>query len=199
MRSKQQVVSDFRRGEIIDAARRIFARYGFEGGIIDEIAREANVAKGTVYLYFRSKAEIYKAVFDHDMKVLKQSTMDRIDAAETLRGKVEAFILARLENAEARQDFFRIMDAEQGHLSITRNQYRGWLREPVLHLAAAMEDAIRRGEIRQLTAEKAAWAIADMTRGTIQRRLLGQNDRTVHEDAEFLSDFAWAALTDGKR
>jgi AcrR family transcriptional regulator len=193
-RSKQQVVSDFRRGEIIDAARRVFARRGFEGGIIDEIAKEAMIAKGTVYLYFRSKAEIYKAVFDHDMAALKQSTMDRIDAAETLRGKVEAFILARLENAESRQDFFRIMDAEQGHLSITRNQYRNWLREPVMHLAGAMEDAIGRGEIRDLPAERAAWAIADMTRGTIQRRLLGQNDRAVREDAEFLSNLAWAAL-----
>ena len=194
-KSKQQVVSDFRRGEIIDAARRVFARRGFEGGIIDEIAKEANIAKGTVYLYFRSKAEIYKAVFDHDMKVLKQSTMDRIDAAGTLREKIEAFILARLENAEARQDFFRIMDAEQGHLSITRSQYRNWLREPVLHLAGVIENAIRRREIRQVPAEKAAWAIADMTRGAIQRRLLGQNDRSVHDDAEFLSSFAWAALS----
>ena len=194
-KSKQQVVSDFRRGEIIDAARRVFARRGFEGGIIDEIAKEANIAKGTVYLYFRSKAEIYKAVFDHDMKALKQSTMDRIDAAGTLREKIEAFILARLENAESRQDFFRIMDAEQGHLSITRSQYRNWLREPVLHLAGVIEDAIHRGEIRQLPAERAAWAIADMTRGAIQRRLLGQNDRSVGEDAEFLSNFAWAALS----
>lgn len=194
-KSKQQVVSDFRRGEIIDAARRVFARRGFEGGIIDEIAKEASIAKGTVYLYFRSKAEIYKAVFDHDMKALKQSTMDRIDAAETLRGKIETFILARLENAEARQDFFRIMDAEQGHLSITRSQYRNWLREPVLHLAKSIQNSIDRGEIPHVPGERAAWAIADMTRGAIQRRLLGQNDRSVQDDAEFLSNFAWAALS----
>lgn len=196
-RSKQQVVSDFRRGEILDAARRVFARRGFEGGIIDEIAREAKIAKGTVYLYFRSKAEIYRAVFDHDMKVLKQSTMDRIDAARTLRGKIEAFILARLENAEARQDFFRIMDAEQGQLSISRNQYRNWLREPVLHLARAIQDAMDRGEIRRIPPERAAWSVADMTRGAIQRRLLGQNDVPLHEDAEFLADFVWAALSQG--
>jgi AcrR family transcriptional regulator len=195
VRSKKELVSEFRRAEIVDAARTVFARRGFEGGIIDEIAREAKIAKGTVYLYFRSKSEIYKAVFDHDMKALKQSTMDRIDAADTLRQKIEAFILVRLENAEVRKDFFRIMDADQGHLSISRGQYRSWLREPVLHLALAMETAIGRGEIAPVPTAQAAWAIADMTRGVIQRRLLGQNDNSLRDEAEFLLRFAWAALT----
>lgn len=194
-KSKQQIVTEFRRTEIIAAARTVFARRGFEAGIIDEIAKEAGIAKGTVYLYFRSKSEIFKAVFEHDMKVIKQSTMDRIDAAGTLREKIEAFILARLENAETRSDFFRIMDAEQGGLSITRSQYRNWLREPVLHLAEAIKDAIQRGEIRALPEEKAAWSIADMTRGAIQRRLLGDDAYTLQEEAAFLSNFAWAALS----
>jgi TetR/AcrR family transcriptional regulator of autoinduction and epiphytic fitness len=194
-KSKQQIVSEYRRGEIIDAARTVFARRGFEGGTIDEVAREAGIAKGTVYLYFRSKPEIFKAVFEHDMKALKQSTMDRVDAAGTLREKIQAFTLARLQNAEARSDFFRIMDAEQGNLAISRSQYRNWLREPVLHLAEAIEDAIKRGEIRPVPAEKAAWSIADMTRGTIQRRLLGQIDCTLEEEAEFLSSFVLAALS----
>lgn len=194
-RSKKELVSEFRRAEIIDAARTVFARRGFEGGIIDEIAKEAQIAKGTVYLYFRSKSEIYKAVFDHDMKALKQSTMERMDAASTLREKIEAFILARLENAEARSDFFRIMDADQGLLSISRGQYRSWLREPVLHLAKAIDGSIRNGEIRPCPAEKTAWAIADMTRGVIQRRLLGQDGNSLRDEAAFLLRFAWAALT----
>jgi AcrR family transcriptional regulator len=71
MKTKQQVVSEFRRTEIVDAARTVFARRGFAFGIMDEIAKEAGVAKGTLYLYFRSKTEIYKAVLDHDMKTLK--------------------------------------------------------------------------------------------------------------------------------
>ncbi len=194
MKTKQQIVSEFRRTEIVDAARTVFARRGFARGIIDEIAQEAGIAKGTVYLYFRSKTEIYKAVFEHDMKALKQSTLDRVDAAGSLREKIETFTLARLENAEAKKEFFRIMDAEQGNLSITRSQYRNWLREPVLHLAAAIEEAARRGEIRPVPAEKVAWSIADMTRGAIQRRLLGQSDNSLREESDFLSSFIWAAL-----
>ncbi|MGC9159169.1 MAG: TetR/AcrR family transcriptional regulator [Terracidiphilus sp.] len=194
MKSKQKLVSEFRRAAIIDAARTVFARRGFAQGIIDEIAREAGIAKGTVYLYFRSKSEIYKAVLDQDMKALIKGTLRRIDAAATLDEKIAAFILARIENAEARREFFRIMDSAQGNLMMTRHQYREFLREPVERLAAAIEQSAGRGEIRPIAAEKAAWIVADATRGTIQRRLLEQNRPPPGEDAAFLFDFIWASL-----
>src|ERR1039458_7828750 len=117
MNSKQKVVSEFRRTEIIDAARSVFARKGFARGIIDEIAEEARIAKGTVYLYFRSKKDIYKAVLDNDMDFLNKSTLERMSAANDLKEKIRAFVLARLENAETRKEFFRIMDSESEGLS----------------------------------------------------------------------------------
>jgi len=199
MKTKQQVVSEFRRTEIVDAARTVFARRGFAQGIMDEIAKEAGVAKGTLYLYFRSKTEIYKAVLDHDMRTLKTSTLERIDAEKSLKGKIRAFILARIERAEVNKEFFRIMDSEGGGLGYTRSQYRDWLREPVSRLASAIEKAAEQGKIRRVDlqgigAEKTAWLIADMTRGTIQRRLILQSEAVPAEDAEFLLTFIWAAL-----
>ncbi len=195
MKTKQQVVSEFRRAEIIDAARSVFARKGFASGIMDEIAQEAGVAKGTLYLYFRSKTEIYKAVLDHDMKALKESTLNRIDAAMSLREKIHAFALARIQNSVEKREFFRIMDSESGALTYTRSQYRDWLREPVQHLAMAIEKASKRREIRDLDAEKTAWLITDMTRGVIQRRLLSPTDAPAEVDAEFLLDFIWGSLS----
>jgi AcrR family transcriptional regulator len=194
MKTKQQVVSEFRRAEIVDAARTVFAHRGFADGIMDEIAKEAGVAKGTLYLYFQSKTEIYKAVLDHDMRTLKKSTLSRLDEAKGLREKILAFILARLERAEASREFFRIMDSESRALSYTRSQYRAWLSEPVLRLASAIEKASKKGEIRRVDAEKTAWLIADMTRGTIQRRLLAQSDAPLAADAKFLLGFIWASL-----
>jgi TetR/AcrR family transcriptional regulator of autoinduction and epiphytic fitness len=194
MRTKQQVVSEFRRKEIIDAARSVFARRGFTSGIMDQIAKDAGIAKGTIYLYFRSKTEIYRAVLDHDMEALKKETLARIDAADGLKEKIRSFILTRLENSEARREFFQIMDTETGHLSLTREQYRDWLAEPVLKLASAIDDALAQSEIRAVPSEKVAWMIADITRGTIQRRLLGKSESSPSEDADFLLDIFWTAL-----
>ena len=194
MKSKKQIVSEFRRGEILDAARKVFARKGFADGIVDDIASEAGLAKGTIYLYFRSKKEIYIALLQHDMEALKTSTRQRIDAAVGPKEKIRAFILARLENAEANREFFRIMDSQVAGLTYTRSQYRDWLQEPVLHLAAAIEAAQKRGEIRAISSEKLTWVVADVARGTIQRRLVGQPATSVADDAAFLVDLIWAAI-----
>lgn len=196
MKTKQQVVAEFRRAAIVRAARAVFARRGFAQAIVDEIAKEAGVAKGTLYLYFKSKTDIYRAVLDHDMKTLKKSTLDSLDAAATLKEKIRAFALARIEKAEGSKDFFRIMDSESGALNYTRSQYRDWLREPVHRLADAIQQAVAQGEVRPIDAEKAAWLVADMTRGTIQRRLLSQSETPPAADADFLLDFIWSALED---
>ena len=194
MKTKQQVVSEFRRAAILDAARTVFARNGFTGAIMDAIASEAGIAKGTVYLYFRSKTDIYKAVLAHDMKALQANSLARIEAATGLPAKIEAFALARLENADARREFFRIMDSEDSNLTYNRRQYREWHREPVLRLAQAIEEAARHGEIRRLPPEKAAWLIADMIRGAVQRRILEQDNTPPAAEARFLRDFIWPAL-----
>jgi AcrR family transcriptional regulator len=199
MATKKQIVTEFRRREIVDAARSIFAREGFANGVMDDIAKEAKIAKGTLYLYFRSKKEVYRAVLDEDMETLKRTTIERIDAAKTLREKVKAFILTRFENAEAKREFFQIMDSEFGGASFTRSQYRSWLAEPVVHLAAAIKDESESGEIRAVPAEKVAWMIADMTRGIIQRSLLGQPRSPLNEEAEILLNFVWAALANPRR
>jgi AcrR family transcriptional regulator len=195
MKTKRQVVTAFRREAILDAARKVFSVQGFAGGIVDKIASQAGMAKGTVYLYFKSKKEIYKALLDHDMQVVKANAVSRVKAETTLQAKMVAFALARLENAELNREVFRMMDSEPGTFGFTRAQYREWVREPVMLLAEAIEKAKRAGEVREIEAEKAAWAVADLVRGTIQRRLLGQTELALNAEAEFVADLMYAAMS----
>lgn len=51
-----------RRAEILDAALRVFGQYGYRRTSVDDIAREAGIAKGTVYLSFPSKEEVFQAL-----------------------------------------------------------------------------------------------------------------------------------------
>lgn len=60
------------RRRILDAAREVFFRDGFVAANLDEVARRAEVAKGTLYRYFDSKAELYVAVLSHNGEVFEQ-------------------------------------------------------------------------------------------------------------------------------
>lgn len=56
---------DARPEEILDAALEVFTEKGFAGTRLDEVARAAGVSKGTLYLYFKSKQEIFEAAIQH--------------------------------------------------------------------------------------------------------------------------------------
>ena len=105
-RSKKQVVSEFRQSEIITAARKVFAEKGYIDATVDEIAAVAALAKGTIYLYFESKEQIYNAVLANDLETLRRLTIEKIAAAGTALEKISAYINARFEYCEAAPGFF---------------------------------------------------------------------------------------------
>ena len=51
-----------RREQILDAAVNVFAKKGFDGANVADIAEAAKVGKGTMYLYFKSKEEVFRAI-----------------------------------------------------------------------------------------------------------------------------------------
>jgi AcrR family transcriptional regulator len=78
MRTKRPGAGDEKRAAILAAALALFGRYGFKRSSIDDIAREAAIAKGTVYLYFQSKEEIFRAL---SLQMIERILADARDAA----------------------------------------------------------------------------------------------------------------------
>src|SRR5205823_5087438 len=63
-KSKEEVVQEFRIQSIQDAAMRVIARKGMAAATMQDIAEEAGVAKGTIYLYFRDRDELVEKTFE---------------------------------------------------------------------------------------------------------------------------------------
>lgn len=61
MASRRQE-SRSRSNEILDAAERLFTRFGYRRTVMDDVAQEAGVAKGTLYLYFTNKEALFRAI-----------------------------------------------------------------------------------------------------------------------------------------
>ena len=58
--------------QIVDTARRLFGKYGYKRVSMDEIAREANVTKKTIYSYFKSKEDILKFFLNEEVQNMKK-------------------------------------------------------------------------------------------------------------------------------
>src|ERR1700689_2986545 len=113
-RTRKEVLSAWRHQEVLEAARCIFARLGYAATNVEEIAKEAGMAKGTVYLYFKSKEEVFAALLASDLESLVSKTIDRMSATRTFAERLTVFLNLRLAYLQHNQDFLNIYFAEFG-------------------------------------------------------------------------------------
>lgn len=87
--NKREREKQMRENEIINAAERIFCKKGFEDAFMEEIAKEAEFSKRTVYQYFPNKEELYFAVILRGFKKLTLYLRDASENESTGLGKLE--------------------------------------------------------------------------------------------------------------
>ena len=69
-----------RRTNIIDAAEQLFFKDGFDNVSMDQIAQKAELAKGTLYLYFKSREELHYSIVSRVLDMIYKVLKDRYDA-----------------------------------------------------------------------------------------------------------------------
>ena len=195
-KSKQAVVSEFRCEEILEAASKVFGRRGFGGATVDEIAEAAGVAKGTVYLYFPSKREIYLEVLRRGLALLTEETVRHVAAAPTPADKIRAFVETRVRGAEEHRDLIRIYHSEFGHIdpAHVNQEFKNLYLEQVKTLEGVLEEAAAQGLIRPLRTKAAAFTLHYMVHGLVMQRVFGWSRESVAADIEFLFQMIWRGL-----
>lgn len=196
-RTRRDVVTEFRETEILEAARHVFARRGFALASMEEIAQAAGVAKGTLYLYYDSKRDLYRAALRAGLAQLSTAVERAIADAPDLAARLEAYVTTKVSYFDTHRDFFRIYLAEFGQAAC--GSMDPMLRDLSLRQIRVLEKAIREGRRgandRTSSPEAAAHAISDLTRGLILRRVMGLcPSQAAEKEVAFVVDFAKKAL-----
>jgi len=97
---------------ILRAATRVFARNGYFNSKVADIARAADVADGTVYLYFKSKEEILHSIFDQNMAEAIASGRELIAKVSDPREKLRRIARLHLERLGADRDLAVVFQVE---------------------------------------------------------------------------------------
>lgn len=192
-----QSVSNRKRASILCAARAVFSRKGYSVASVEDVAEEARIAKGTLYLYFKSKEELYMAALANDLRALAEQVREEVESARGFREKIRAFLRVRLEYCKSHEDFLRIYLAEYGSIFLKTPVSRElWqlLRENLRYVASVIEQAVKRGEIRPVPAGALAASLVDVSRGLMERRLLGWKEFRAPDEIEFAVEMFCAGL-----
>ena len=189
-----------KRRQILDAAVRVFARSGYHGARVGDIAEEAGVAHGLLYHYFSSKEEVLATVFRENWRALLE-TLHRVEvtdepADEKLRG-VSKILLRSWSNDP---NLVRVMVREVArspHLQAQVDE----VREVFLVLQRIVEEGQAAGLFRaDLDARLASWIIYGGLEELLTGWVLGQlpdSDEEVARAERTIIDVVCGGLVAG--
>ena len=109
--------------QIIEAAVKVFAKKGFYNAKVSEIAREASVADGTIYLYFKNKDDILISLFEEKMQMLILRVEEAISKVDDPLEKVRAFVAQHLFMIEEHKHLAEVMQIELRQSSTFMRRY----------------------------------------------------------------------------
>ena len=131
---------------IVDVAQRLFAKYGFKKTTIDEIAHSAHIAKGSIYYYFDSKEDIFRAVLDKENRLWSQKVREVINRASTPQEKLRAYLVTRMKYLSKLTNFYSALREEYlEHYAFIENIRKKYFREEIEIVKAILEEGVKKG------------------------------------------------------
>ena len=198
IRTKKDVVTEFRTAGILEAARGVFAKKGFSQATVDDIASAAGVAKGTVYLYYESKRDIYFAALKFGIEQMYGKLDEELKNASTPEEKLRTLIGVKLAYFDDNRDFFKIYYSELGNICIhpgtIDNEFKAMYLDQAKVVEAILKEDARKKIIRPVRTEQTAFAISDIIRGVVTQRVLGWSKSKISQDVEFIFDLIWKGI-----
>jgi TetR/AcrR family fatty acid metabolism transcriptional regulator len=175
-----------RRRAILSAAGRQFARRPYQEVLLEEIATDAQVAKGTLYLYFENKADLYLALVFESLGPLMERLEEQVPAA-TERSALAGIGLFITELLKFRAEHPALHEVLRGTSPASVEAMCGDLKKSMYGL---VEQTLRQGIMRGELVDPAPWATAELILASVSRAaqwmLIKDHEWTAEATAEHL-------------
>lgn len=184
-----------RRNQILGEAAKAFSRDGFARTDLQQVADLLGIAKGTIYLYFASKEELFLAAVDHAVERLTSHITTAVETAEGPVGQIEALVRAHLEFVEEDLAFARIIAAEGGEFRDRAEQtYLATASEKIPLIAETIRAGQADGVFRAGDPTDSARVLTSLLHGTMVTHILSQRFPDVKNSIESVTSFVLGAL-----
>lgn len=171
---------------------RVIARKGMAAATMQEIAKEAGVAKGTIYLYFRDRDELVEKTFETAITQLHERIDRALQQKVPFAEKLRAVIAAKLEFFGAHREFFRLylsLRMPEGSPQRQRRQKRTCqpqYRARIQQTADVLREAMDAGEIRRTDPYRLALFLIEGSTAVVLERVSEDAPPPEAEDVDLI-------------
>ena len=194
-------LADRRREQILRAASRVFAKRGFGGTDVQDVADALKVGKGTIYRYFPSKRELFQAAVDRVMIGVSSSIDGAIAESADPMDRIGLAIRAYLRYFHTHPESVELLIQERAEFRDRKKPTYFQHREANAHrwheLYRGLIDA---GRMRDMPADRISDVIGDLVYGTMFTNYMAGRTRNLAEQSDEIVDFVLhGLLTPGER
>ena len=165
--------------QILEAAVKVFARQGFHQSTVAQIAKEAGVADGTIYLYFKNKDDILVQFFSFRTKQVFESFREEVDRAQNSLDKLRNLIHRHLAEFQRDRDgavVYQVETHQNSRLAEAQIKEMSQMYRDII--SEILEQGQQEGTIRK-----------DLYVGLVKRFIIGAVDEVIntwlHSDGEY--------------
>ncbi|HSQ77554.1 MAG TPA: TetR/AcrR family transcriptional regulator [Nitrospirota bacterium] len=188
--SPKLVNKEEKKKAILSAARTVFAKEGFAATKIEDVAREAGIGKGTIYEYFRSKDDIFFALYE-EMKIELHRRIFEFDGISSPKVQVNKMITSALLALEEWRDFgYILLDFWAMHKSGTSMKLRfdEIYDDARSSLSVLIKEGMRTGDFKKVNPSHAASALIAIIDGLMLQWIFNPKSFTLKTIAVTVSD-----------
>ena len=177
------VVKEEVRDYIVNVACKIFNRHGFKKTTMDEIAVACHKGKSSIYYYFRSKEDIFRAVVEREAEELKERLDRTIRKDDQAIDRLKAYILFRLHRVRSLENFYAALNEDSlSHMDFILEIRRNFDMEERQLVREILGDGMRNGSFHISSSEIGAIAISTMMKGLELPLLLSEEHKADREE-----------------
>jgi len=189
--TKREVVTEFRRREILRSAQEVFAREGFQEATMDKIAQNAGVSKGTLYLYFKNKTDLFFNAISEKLDEFISLIEKSLKGDQPPLKKIWNVVSTQMEFFEDHKAFFKVclnirgglyLEHPQEYFERLKEKYQPYFNE----ISQVIEQGCEQGTFCQVEPMKAAYLLAEMINSLILYRIIHETTNPVTQDEKLI-------------
>ena len=197
MSDKRERKHDDKRSRILAAAIQAFSREGYHQTRISDIAKAANVADGTVYLYFDGKKEILSKIFEERMGRSLERGREELERIDGAVAKLRRIVELHLEDLGENPELATVFQIELRHSAGFMELYsRGHLRDYFQLITEVLEQGQKEGSVRK---DIDPWFATKCLFGVLDEAatnwILSKKNYRLHGTAKQILDFVLNGLS----
>lgn len=184
-----------KRERILSSGLRLFAYEQYQAVTMDRVAEAAGVAKGTLYLYFQSKEDLYLEILSDGLETISRTYYSTVDPDSPVADRLRHAVHLTLDFYDKRRDLLRLMASEEPRMAQARNRLiQGWRDRGVRFFNNLVDEGMVAGVFRGGDSRLATYAIMGAMRSVM---LYYESRRPIEEITAELCEFVIQALDTG--